>query len=89
MERFEALLSRAGFGVVTTCDPGDADGDGDDPPAGDTYSVSDHARDRHATYVEPCLAPDPDTARVVACLDALVYATDERYDDLCRLPSGP
>ena len=81
--RFRRLLDDAEIGVDITCDPADAEGNRE------TFSVSDHHRGLHATYVKPCLAPDAATQRVLECLDTVLFAADDLYEYKCRLPPGP
>ena len=80
--RFRRLLANTELGVDITCDLADTEGDRD------TFTVSDHQRGLHATYVKPCLAPDAATQRVLECVDTVLFATDELYGFKCRLPPG-
>jgi hypothetical protein len=76
--RFRALLATAELGAEITCEAGEL-------PERDRkmVTVSDYERERHATYVEPCIKPDPATTRLLECLDVSLQGSDSLFDEKC------
>jgi hypothetical protein len=74
-ERLRAVLAAAALEVVTR--PCDAD------PDSETLNVADHERGRYVTYVRPCLVPDPETERAIACLNEAPSSSDDRFVQIC------